>query len=63
MSAQSTTMPAGQTHRSIQRRVDELGAWFQNIDLGGVQTAPAHFLGDYPGGEVARTLRMPSRRI
>ena len=25
-----------------------LGPWFHNIDLGGVQTAPEHFLGDYP---------------
>jgi tRNA (mo5U34)-methyltransferase len=25
-----------------------LGPWFHNIDLGGVMTAPAHFLGDYP---------------
>src|SRR5690348_3424771 len=32
----------------IQRRVHELGDWFQNMDLGGVQTAPHHFLGDYP---------------
>ena len=26
----------------------ELGPWFHNIDLGGVKTAPDHFLGDYP---------------
>jgi tRNA (mo5U34)-methyltransferase len=32
----------------IQRRVGELGPWFHNIDLHGVQTAPDHFLGDYP---------------
>ena len=32
----------------IERRVEELGPWFHNIDLCGVQTAPAHFLGDYP---------------
>jgi tRNA (mo5U34)-methyltransferase len=32
----------------IRRRVRELGSWFQNMDLGGVQTAPDHFLGDYP---------------
>ena len=25
-----------------------LGPWFHNIDLGGVMTAPDHFLGDYP---------------
>jgi tRNA (mo5U34)-methyltransferase len=32
----------------IRRRVAELGQWFHNLDLGGVQTAPDHFLGDYP---------------
>ncbi|HEX5431978.1 MAG TPA: TIGR04290 family methyltransferase [Bryobacteraceae bacterium] len=26
----------------------DLGQWFHNLDLGGVQTAPDHFLGDYP---------------
>ena len=25
-----------------------LGPWFHNIDLGGVTTAPEHFLGDFP---------------
>jgi tRNA (mo5U34)-methyltransferase len=32
----------------IKKRVSELGDWFHNIDLGGVETAPNHFLGDYP---------------
>jgi tRNA (mo5U34)-methyltransferase len=32
----------------IARRVDELGEWFHNLDLHGVQTAPKHFLGDFP---------------
>ncbi|MEN3328197.1 MAG: tRNA (mo5U34)-methyltransferase [Acidobacteriota bacterium] len=32
----------------IRRRVAELGEWFHNLDLGGVKTAPDHFLGDYP---------------
>ena len=32
----------------IERRVRALGEWFHNIDLGGVHTAPTHFLGDYP---------------
>jgi tRNA (mo5U34)-methyltransferase len=36
------------TKEEIARRVAELGNWFQNMDLGGVQTAPGHFLGDYP---------------
>jgi tRNA (mo5U34)-methyltransferase len=32
----------------IERRVRELGEWFQNMELDGVPTAPSHFLGDYP---------------
>jgi tRNA (mo5U34)-methyltransferase len=33
----------------IRRRVEALGPWFHNIELGDVRTAPDHFLGDYPG--------------
>ena len=36
------------TQDQIRRRVAELGQWFHNLDLGGVKTAPDHFLGDYP---------------
>jgi tRNA (mo5U34)-methyltransferase len=32
----------------IERRARSLGQWFHNLDLGGVRTAPEHFLGDYP---------------
>jgi tRNA (mo5U34)-methyltransferase len=32
----------------IERKVKHLGPWFHNVNLGGVQTAPEHFLGDYP---------------
>jgi tRNA (mo5U34)-methyltransferase len=32
----------------IEQRVRALGQWFHNINLNGVQTAPDHFLGDYP---------------
>lgn len=38
------SMPIAQ----IRERVAELGPWFHNLDLGGVRTAPEHFLGDYP---------------
>ena len=31
-----------------RQRIDELGPWFHNMRLGGVWTAPEHFLGDYP---------------
>lgn len=33
---------------AIAREIDKLGPWFHNMDLGGVMTAPQHFLGDYP---------------
>jgi tRNA (mo5U34)-methyltransferase len=36
------------TRAEIARRVEELGPWFHNMELAGVQTAPGHFLGDYP---------------
>jgi tRNA (mo5U34)-methyltransferase len=36
------------TPQRIQQRIQELGDWFHNLNLGGVQTAPHHFLGDYP---------------
>jgi tRNA (mo5U34)-methyltransferase len=41
------TTAATSTDR-IRERVRELGDWFHNLDLAGVQTAPDHFLGDYP---------------
>lgn len=33
---------------TLARRIRELGEWFHNIDLFGVNTAPGHFLGDFP---------------
>ncbi len=36
------------TTDEIANRVQELGPWFHNLALRGVQTAPQHFLGDYP---------------
>jgi len=38
----------GWSQDEIRRRISELGEWFHNLDLNGVQTAPNHFLGDYP---------------
>lgn len=32
----------------VEARVAELRPWFHNMELAGVQTAPDHFLGDYP---------------
>jgi tRNA (mo5U34)-methyltransferase len=39
------------TDSLIQARVRELGKWFHNLNLRGVQTAPDHFLGDYPSNK------------
>ena len=38
----------GLSTEDIQSRIDALGPWFHNIEIGGVRTAPNHFLGDYP---------------
>jgi tRNA (mo5U34)-methyltransferase len=32
----------------LTRKIRALGDWFHNIEIGGVSTAPDHFLGDYP---------------
>ena len=39
---------------ALQERIEELGPWFHNIYLGGVWTAPDHFLGNYPGEKFKR---------
>jgi tRNA (mo5U34)-methyltransferase len=36
----------GRTHAAQQIRA--LGEWFHNLEIAGVQTAPDHFLGDFP---------------
>ena len=36
------------THSALSERIRELGPWFHNMWLDGVETAPEHFLGDYP---------------
>lgn len=41
-------MPVHYSADEIRRRAQALGPWFHNIELGGVVTAPDHFLGDYP---------------
>lgn len=40
--------PEPWTPERIRARAAELGPWFHNLNLMGVQTAPNHFLGDYP---------------
>ena len=38
----------------LEERVRALAPWFHNINLGGIWTAPDHFLGDYPGAKFRR---------
>jgi tRNA (mo5U34)-methyltransferase len=38
----------------LQDRIEELAPWFHNMKLGGLWTAPDHFLGDYPGAKFRR---------
>jgi tRNA (mo5U34)-methyltransferase len=38
---------------SLRQRIEELGPWFHNLRLGSEQTAPEHFLGDYPAVKFA----------
>jgi tRNA (mo5U34)-methyltransferase len=39
---------------ALRARIEALGPWFHNINLGGVWTAPEHFLGDYPNVKFQR---------
>lgn len=34
--------------RDLRRNIAELGPWFHNMRIEGIETAPDHFLGDYP---------------
>lgn len=34
--------------QSLEKEITALGPWFHNLRLRGIQTAPDHFLGDYP---------------
>ncbi len=33
---------------TLERRIRDMGPWFHNLRIGGIETAPDHFLGDYP---------------
>ncbi len=39
---------------TIRERIEALAPWFHDMDLGGVHTAPNHFLWGYPGSKFAR---------
>ena len=41
-------MAGSLTVPEIEQKIADLGPWFHNLNLQGVQTAPEHFLGDYP---------------
>jgi tRNA (mo5U34)-methyltransferase len=41
------------SQHSLRRRIESLGPWFHNLELDGIQTAPEHFLGDYPSVKLA----------
>lgn len=47
--ARPATAPADR--EALRRHIAELGPWFHNIEIGGVRTAPEHFLGDYPAAK------------
>jgi tRNA (mo5U34)-methyltransferase len=38
----------GMRSAALRARIEALGPWFHNLQLDGIATAPAHFLGDYP---------------
>jgi tRNA (mo5U34)-methyltransferase len=40
-------MPSA-TAGDLRSRIEALAPWFHNMELGGIATAPDHFLGDYP---------------
>lgn len=40
--------------QEIATKIRDLGPWFHNMQIGGVETAPEHFLGNYPAVKFAR---------
>ena len=38
----------------LKHQIDALAPWFHNMELGGIWTAPDHFLGNYPGEKFQR---------
>ncbi len=39
---------AALTDEALRERIQQLGPWFHNMRLRGIETAPEHFLGNYP---------------
>jgi tRNA (mo5U34)-methyltransferase len=46
--AQQSTQQSPTGPHAMRQRIEELGPWFHNLTLDGIETAPHHFLGDYP---------------
>lgn len=42
------SLPDNISEFALEERIASLGPWFHNLRLHGIQTAPTHFLGDYP---------------
>lgn len=40
--------PQRSSSDDLQRMIADLRPWFHNLEIRGIQTAPDHFLGDYP---------------
>ena len=49
----SLQVNGGEDTELLQERIEALGPWFHNLRLNGIQTAPEHFLGDYPAVKFA----------
>ena len=47
-------LDSGLSKNALEQRVADLAPWFHNLRLQGVQTAPEHFLGDYPAVKFER---------
>lgn len=45
---QSTSLRTENLTGNLKERITALGPWFHNLHLEGIETAPDHFLGDYP---------------
>jgi tRNA (mo5U34)-methyltransferase len=52
MNVEPRNLNAGDS--DLKERIEALGPWFHNINLGGIWTAPDHFLGDYPNEKYQR---------
>lgn len=51
------TMKIAADHKEddeLRRHIEALGPWFHNLRIGGIETAPDHFLGDYPAFKFER---------